>query len=371
MKNILKSIIAGVVTATLISVNAFAAVSGTVTASALNVRSLPSTDSDIVGQLINGESVTITETTNNWHKILYNGTVAYVSADHISTIFNGNISVTNNATTGVISADFLNVRSYPSSDSSVIGMLTYGETVNIIETANNWHKISYNGSYAYISADYVSNAKSTANSGIITADVLNVRSYPSSDSGVIGMLTYGETVNIIETANNWHKISYNGSYAYISADYVAQNSSQVTNPTSALPAQNTTYSSSGSSKGEALVEFAKKYIGTPYVYGGMSPSGFDCSGFVKFCYANMGVDINRISYDQAKNGYEVSRDNMKPGDILCFVSSVGGSYIGHTGIYVGNGQFIHSPREGYTVEIIPLTSGSYSQRLAHVRRIFD
>jgi len=119
------------------------------------------------------------------------------------------------------------------------------------------------------------------------------------------------------------------------------------------------------------VEYAKKYIGTPYVYGGMSPSGFDCSGFVKFCYAYMGADINRVAADQAKNGYEVSRNDMKPGDILCFASSIGGSYIGHSGIYVGNGHFIHSPREGYTVEIIPLTYGSYDQRLVNIRRIFD
>jgi cell wall-associated NlpC family hydrolase len=116
---------------------------------------------------------------------------------------------------------------------------------------------------------------------------------------------------------------------------------------------------------------ALKKVGCQYKSGAKGPTKFDCSGFVKFCYSYMGVDIHRISYDQATNGYEVSRENMQPGDILCFASSVGGDYIGHTGIYVGDGQFIHSPREGYTVEIIPLTSGSYSQRLRHIRRIFN
>ena len=123
--------------------------------------------------------------------------------------------------------------------------------------------------------------------------------------------------------------------------------------------------------GEILIELAKQYVGTPYVYGGMSPSGFDCSGFVKYCYTLMNTEINRIACDQAKNGVEVSREDMKPGDILCFESAIGSGYIGHTGIYVGNGYFIHSPRAGYSVEVIPLTTGTFSERLANIRRIFN
>lgn len=217
--------------------------------------------------------------------------------------------------------------------------------------------------------------------GVVTADALNIRALPNTSSAVIGLVRNGQEVTITEAKDNWFKITYANFDAYVCADYVTANAvpnyvdvfsksapavTQISSPYSNIP------SYAGSEvKGEMLVEYAKAYIGTPYVYGGMSPSGFDCSGFVKFCYSIMGVDINRVSYDQAKNGYEVPRDDMKPGDILCFASSIGGSYIGHTGIYVGNGYFIHSPREGLNVEIIPLTYGSYSQRIANVRRIFD
>jgi N-acetylmuramoyl-L-alanine amidase len=102
----------------------------------------------------------------------------------------------------------------------------------------------------------------------------------------------------------------------------------------------------------------------------MSPAGFDCSGFVKYCCSLMGINMNRVAADQALNGYEVPVGSMLPGDILCFSSSLGGSYIGHTGIYVGNGYFIHSPRTGYNVEIVALSETSYGQRIANIRRIF-
>ena len=217
--------------------------------------------------------------------------------------------------------------------------------------------------------------------GIVTADVLNIRSQPNTDSVILGQFPNGSNVTVTEAKDNWYKITYGQSIAFLCADYVVLNTipNYVEEFTYTAPDSNTDNliytdipSYVGSQiKGEILVENAKAYIGTPYVYGGMSPSGFDCSGFVKFCYLLMGVDINRVSYDQAKNGYEVPKDSMKPGDILCFVSSVGGNHIGHTGIYVGNGYFIHSPREGYNVEIIPLTYGTYTQRLTNVRRIFD
>ena len=187
------------------------------------------------------------------------------------------------------------------------------------------------------------------------ADVLNVRSQPSTSASIVGQYYNGSFIQIAGKTNEWYKILHNGKYAYVHSDYVV-----------IVPNQ----ASSGSSKGQAVVNTAMQFIGTPYVYGGMSPQGFDCSGFVKYCYSLMGVDINRIACDQALNGVEVPIENMLPGDILCFASSIGGSYIGHTGIYVGNGYFIHSPRTGYSVEFLPLDATSYGKRIANVRRIF-
>jgi len=187
-----------------------------------------------------------------------------------------------------------------------------------------------------------------------TADILNVRSQPSMVAPVIGQYAYGSTVDITGTYDVWYQIRYNAGYAYVHSDYVAFSSTQT-------PQQNW--------MGQQIVETAKQYIGTPYVYGGMSPSGFDCSGFVKYVYGLHGVSLNRVAADQAYNGYPVSRDALQPGDIICFVGSPGGTYISHVGIYVGNNQFIHSPRTGYTVTIESL-DGHYNNRYYCARRIF-
>ena len=123
-----------------------------------------------------------------------------------------------------------------------------------------------------------------------------------------------------------------------------------------------------SSKGQAVVELAKKYLGTPYVYGGSSPSGFDCSGFVYFIYKNMGVTLNRVAADQMTNGTWVPKNALQPGDIVGFANSSG--YINHVGIYVGNGMMIHAPQTGDVVRYESIVNGNYSMRLTCGRRIF-
>ena len=215
----------------------------------------------------------------------------------------------------------------------------------------------------------------TVSIGWVNADALNVRSEPTTQSTSIGLLPTNHEVVILGTENNWHKILYNYQTAYVSADYIVVTATNVEYQIPQAPAApvidaNVPSYADTLVPGELLVEKAKQFIGTPYVYGGMSPAGFDCSGFVKYCYSLMNVDINRVAQDQALNGVEVPVDQMQAGDILCFSSQIGGSYIGHSGIYVGNGYFIHSPNTGKTVEIISLSATSYGQRIKNIRRIF-
>ena len=114
---------------------------------------------------------------------------------------------------------------------------------------------------------------------------------------------------------------------------------------------------------QRVVRYAKRFIGVRYVYGGSSPrSGFDCSGFVRYVYAHFGVSLPHSSYAQFGDGRRVSRSSLHPGDLVFFDG------VGHVGLYVGNGRFIHAPHTGTRVQISPL-AGWYSTRFSGARRL--
>jgi cell wall-associated NlpC family hydrolase len=114
---------------------------------------------------------------------------------------------------------------------------------------------------------------------------------------------------------------------------------------------------------QRVVTYAKRFIGVRYVYGGSSPrSGFDCSGFVRYVYAHFGVSLPRSSYAQFGDGRRVSRRSLRPGDLVFFDG------VGHVGLYVGNGRFIHAPHSGTRVQVTTL-AGWYSARFSGARRL--
>ena len=112
-----------------------------------------------------------------------------------------------------------------------------------------------------------------------------------------------------------------------------------------------------------VVGIAMQYLGTPYVWGGASPSGFDCSGFIMYVYAQVGVSLPHNAAAQFGYGTPVSRDQLQPGDLVFFDG------LGHNGIYVGGGSFIHSPRTGDMVKISSLSESWYSSRFVGARRL--
>lgn len=120
--------------------------------------------------------------------------------------------------------------------------------------------------------------------------------------------------------------------------------------------------------GERIVEYAGKFIGTPYAYGGQSPSGFDCSGFAGYIYKQFGYSLPRTAAEQSGQGIAVDRGNLAAGDLVFF--TCGGSYIDHVGIYCGNNRFIHSssPRSGGVI-YSSLQEGYYANCYAGARRI--
>jgi peptidoglycan DL-endopeptidase CwlO len=124
-------------------------------------------------------------------------------------------------------------------------------------------------------------------------------------------------------------------------------------------------SSAPGARYSGVVGIAMRYLGTPYVYGGASPSGFDCSGLVMYAYAQVGISLPHYTVAQYNysDAVSVSRSQLQPGDLVFFAG------LGHVGIYVGNGQFIHAPHTGSVVRIDSLSSGWYSSEYDGAKRI--
>lgn len=194
-------------------------------------------------------------------------------------------------------------------------------------------------------------------SGTTTASLLNVRTAPWGT--VIGSLPYNACVEILSTENGWHQIRFGEGIGYVSADYVVHTNASVSYEAETAPLEETVSEEAVPTAGENILSYAKNFIGVPYRYGGSSPSGFDCSGFVKFVYGYFGVSLPRTSYSQMQSGYAVSTDALQPGDLLFFRGG------GHVGIYAGNNTYIHAPQTGRTVSVDPI-----DRTVIAARRIF-
>ena len=115
-----------------------------------------------------------------------------------------------------------------------------------------------------------------------------------------------------------------------------------------------------------VANYAYNFLGRPYVYGANGPNAFDCSGFTSYVYRHFGVSLPRTASSQFSAGSAVSRNNLAPGDLV-FFNTVG--YLGHVGLYIGGGDFIHAASSG-RVKISSLSEGYYRTSYAGARRVF-
>jgi peptidoglycan DL-endopeptidase CwlO len=125
---------------------------------------------------------------------------------------------------------------------------------------------------------------------------------------------------------------------------------------------------SASTKGEEIVALAKKYAGTPYVFGGTSPSGFDCSGFLYYVYGKFGIQLPRTSAEQYQVGKGVSKSELLPGDLVLFENTYKPG-ISHSGIYVGNNSFISAENSG--IKVSSLSNSYWGPRFVKGKRVID
>jgi len=255
----------------------------------------------------------------------------------------------------------LNIRKKPSSSSQKVGILAK-DGACIVESIdeNGWAKIKSGEVEGYAFAEYLimgdEAVAKAMESAVLYATVnskvsaLNVRTSPSTDAEIITKVKAGERLVVTkevvvnkedETSQVWVEVRVDDdenadAVAYVSADYVTV--SYELNWASKY----TPYGPDVSELRVNICDYAKKWIGTKYVWGGNSlTKGIDCSGFVQQVYKHFGYTTPRVSRDMAKKYKKISIDELKPGDLI-FYGRVKDKYINHVGIYIGNGQVIHS-----------------------------
>ena len=303
---------------------------------------------------------------------------------------------------GFVTASALRLRSEPNTTSSTITTAPKNECVVVISKTGEWYKVNYNLQVGYMHEDYVSvltaeNAE--LGYGKVTGDRVNMRSGASTSNRVVDVAAKGDKAYIIGLNKGWYKVIYEGNICYIRSDYlelteypyenqkspnspkffrlgkstgVAPSASVLNGGTTSGGMNSDNLGSSDSTgstaNGQAIVNKAKQYLGVPYVYGGASPSGFDCSGLVYYVLKSLGYSPYRTPADQYKQGTYVSKANLEPGDIVFFHGTYT-SGISHVGIYAGNGQFIHAPNSRSVVSYADLTSGYWANHYYGARRM--
>jgi len=121
---------------------------------------------------------------------------------------------------------------------------------------------------------------------------------------------------------------------------------------------------------QQLLEDAKYYKGGKYVWGGTTPEGFDCSGYVQYLYKKHNINLPRTAWSQSKKGVDVAIDDLQKGDLLYFLTDKKrGIPITHVGIYLGDGNFIHAASKKKGIIISPLTHGSYAKTFVSAKRV--
>ena len=252
----------------------------------------------------------------------------------------------------------VNLRSAAGTANAVLATSGKGDAV-IVESGpeNGWYRVWLDGQWGYMSADYLSfeSTMDVSASGWVNGTEVRMRAAAGTDSAIVRVTSFGESVEITGVAGEWYRVNAGGESGYIRSDYVELGERE----TAAVP--------SAGGIGAQVVALAKQYLGVPYVWAGASPSGFDCSGFVSYVYKSLGYQTNRTAADIYKNGVAVDKGALEPGDAVFFASS--SEAIGHVGIYIGNGQFIHASSGKGCVIISGLDESYYANMYVGARRI--
>ena len=268
---------------------------------------------------------------------------------------------------------------------------------NLEDTSSQNTASENNSTESEINTNTTTSENTENKSAIVIVETARVRQSASASGEIIGTLDEDEVVKITGEEGDFYKISTNSiDTGYVSKRLVKEKtvSSRSSNVerTAELDVQDTVTDEANTqlteifsqenevieeqnaniSRKNEVIEFAKQYLGYPYVSGGHSPqTGFDCSGFTRYIFVNFGFSLGATAASQTSIGVEVAREDLQTADLILYYDE-GMTKIGHVGIYIGDGNFIHSanPKRGVVIDNLN-TNSYYSQRFVTARRIVE
>ena len=283
---------------------------------------------------------------------------------------------------GFVTASALRLRSGPGTNTKTLDYAYQDEVVVLLGQQGDWYQVNYNLQTGYMHKSYLRTAtreNAELGYGRVTGSSVNLRSGPGTGYSVLTRAQQNDRAYIIGINEQWFKVIFNDIIAYIRSDYLDlteipyENRDSANSPlffrggkSTGTPVSPSALKGNTANLAQRIIATGKKYIGVPYVWGGSTPSGFDCSGFTQYVFRQHGIQLPRTSAQQYSVGTWVAKSNLRPGDLVFFNTS--GSGVSHLGIYLGNGDFLHaSSSKG--VMISQLSNSYWAPRYVGAKRV--
>ena len=263
----------------------------------------------------------------------------------------------------------LNIRAAAAEDGKLVGKLPKNAACEVLDSDDTWAYIKSGKVEGYVSLEFLLTgipAKRRAEElattmARVTTDSLKVRAEANTESEVITLVPNGEELEVADVEGDWVRVYLDDEEVFVSAEYVEVSSELGT----AITMTELLYGQGVSDVRVDLCQYAKEFLGNPYVWGGTSlTKGADCSGYVLSIFKKYGVNLPHSSVAQAGSGTTIQVSEAQPGDLIFYGN---GRSINHVAIYIGGGQVIHAsnPKTGIRISNVSYRSPVKAVRILH------
>lgn len=384
----------------------------------VNFRTSTNFSSDVIKVLPDGTTVKVLDGPQDaagiqWYHVDYDGSQGWIDSDYLAQSGSSGGSGGNTAASGTLTVSGTNgdgLRLRESPGGTVLTVMPEGASVTVVGPDKSdgsgaaWANIGYKGTNGFASREYLAAgataaapatvavaktaAPAPAPAGLVAGDNaevvntngdgLNLRYDASFSSGVQAVAPEGSVVHVVDGPKNdgstaWFQVDYAGVRGWMSGAFLTKTDKQPSQATASKASTDTSQQApaapAASSVGQQIASTALKYLGTPYVWAGTTPAGFDCSGFVYYVVNKViGGGFPRDMESQAASGSYVAQGNLQPGDLVFFQNTYKFG-LSHAGIYIGDGQFVNAANESTGVIISSMHDSYWASRYYTARRI--